>query len=1356
MLMPPDLVVAQERAQVSHEVQAPLVKEGLAIWLDASSQDALRQSSSLPPLRNRQAVDTWIDGTDAHAQAVQPLAGSRPLLISSDDAAFFRFDGKDDFLSLTGGRHLTPDITLFILAAPKKNAGGFSALFSTAENGKNDYTSGLNVDQGPAGTEELSVINVESAGAAGFRDLLVPGILGAAERPFGAFHVFTIRSRIGKVGNEVLVDGIKAGERERLESHVGLDQITLGARRYSHDPAQPPYVQGFFAGDMAAVLLYNRALTDPEREKVEQQLMSRMPALHALSDGVHGHALEVLENPPLVQMLVPGFTVEELPLRIGNLNNIRYRADGKVVALGYDGRIHLLSDSNGDGLEDHSETYWDQKTMRGALGIVVSEKGDRHGKGIFVASKGKVSFFPDANGDDRADEEKVIASGWKETFHGVDTLGLARDPKDGSIYFGLGCANFADGYLIDKNTGKSQYDVNGIRGTVQRLSADFAQQETICSGVRFTCALAFNREGDLFATDQEGATWLPNGNPFDELLHIERGKHYGFPPRHPRHLPEVIDEPAVVEYGPQHQSTVGMVFDEGVHGGPAFGPKFWEGDAIVCGESRGKLWRTKLVKTPQGYVAQNHLIACLGMLLVDACVTPQGDLLLACHSGPPDWGTGPAGEGRLFKIRYTGKELPQPVMAWAAAPDEFRVAFHKKLEPSDWADAAKKIRIEAGQFVSAGDRYETVRPGYQVVRDQMGAPRRWVPVLGLSMSQDQRTLILRVPSQTEPARYAVTLPLPNRWLRKKGIEQKAEMDVALTMNGALANVKTAAGEVTTCVLPHPAPWVARELCDGSTDHEAFFQKASQSGAALSLEALADSSNPFVPAVQPGSKLDWDVSEEPFMKAEFAVKSSGKIDEVHVTHQASQQGRLKPLAITMATGQSTATSDVFLQGVGAQRPLSTPRVFVPWTTESTKPVGGGSTPALAKARTDVKGNWMEGRRLFFGQAACFICHTLRGEGFAFGPDLTNLIHRDRGSVLQDILHPSATINPDQFGSIVKMKDGTSLAGIVRAGAGQIVKIGLAGGAQMEVGHEKVAAIEPMKVSLMPEDFGKRLTEDQQEDLLTFLLTTPLEPAVITRADPPTPAPRTLKELAPILPPSASPEARAAWKPLRILLVTDSKDHGIDEHDYPLWLDRWTRLLSLGEKIQVESCEGFPPAEKLARADVTVFYSRNTGWDLRAAKLLDDYQERGGGLVYLHWAIEGGKHADPLAERVGLAFSFSKFRHGDMDLQFAASEHPITKGFQQLKLTDESYWNLRGEPRRVLLLATSQEDQAPQPQLWTLERGKGRVFGCIPGHYTWTFDDPLYRLLVLRGICWAAKEGDVERLSELALIGARVQP
>jgi type 1 glutamine amidotransferase len=130
--------------------------------------------------------------------------------------------------------------------------------------------------------------------------------------------------------------------------------------------------------------------------------------------------------------------------------------------------------------------------------------------------------------------------------------------------------------------------------------------------------------------------------------------------------------------------------------------------------------------------------------------------------------------------------------------------------------------------------------------------------------------------------------------------------------------------------------------------------------------------------------------------------------------------------------------------------------------------------------------------------------------------------------------------------------------------------------------------------------------------------------------------------------------------------------------------------------------------------------------------------------------------PLAERVGLAFSFSKFRHGALDVVFSDPQHPITRGFQRLNLIDESYWALKGDPKRLAVLASSEEEGDARPLLWTLERDQGRVFGCIPGHYTWTFDDPLYRLLVLRGIAWAAKDPDVERLSELAVVGARISP
>jgi putative heme-binding domain-containing protein len=1007
----------------------------------------------------------------------QPLPAHRPQFISDGSAACLKFDGKDDFLMLDGSLSPAKELTIFILAAPSENRGQFTGFFGFAGFGQNDYTSGLNFDLGPSATSAISVLNLEAAGAGGFKDMLTPGFFNAAERPFGDFHLFTIRTKPGKAATEVFMDGFKGGERDRGDAAIRIDQAALGSRFYSNESKDTPYAQGFFHGAMADFAIYDRALSDEEREAVEKALLAKTVSLNALLQGAEGHPLQSLQNPPLVQMFVPGFTVRELPLEIANANNVRYRHDGKLVALGYDGKIYLLTDTDGDGLEDRSTLFWDNPPLRAPIGMALTEKNDPRGDGVFVSSKGKVSFILDKDRDGKADEEKIIASGWAESWQGVDTLGMAIDPKDGGVYFAFGCANFVDAYQMDPKTGKSQYRLDDFRGTIQKLSADFSKRETICTGVRFTCALAFNEEGDLFATDQEGATWLPNGNPFDELLLIQKGKHYGFPPRHPKHLPNVVDEPAVWEYAPQHQSTVGMVFNLGVNGGPHFGPSFWRGDAIVSGESRGKLFRTRLAKTAMGYVAQNQQIASLAMLTVDSCVSPSGDLVVACHSGPPDWGTGPAGKGKLFKISYTGKELPQPVMAWASAPDEFRVAFDKPLDIADWREAGKQVTIEAGPYVGAGDRFEAIRPGYQVVRDQMASPRRWVDVLGLSLSADLRTLVLRVPRQTEPVSYAITLPLPEKWRTKGGIRQEPQMDLALSLHGVEAAVGEGANELQI-VLPHPNFTASARLAEGSADHQKFFAAASASNATISMAALFKDSNPFTPAVQPGSQLDWDMAADPFASRKFKLADPAG-------HPLTAKARGKDIVEVRAETKSReAASNLWVLSDGDLKHLALPqKLLLPWV----EPGALAHSAALAKGeRTDVLGNWSRGRTLFFGDAGCATCHTIGGEGMAFGPDLSNLIFRDRESVLADIMRPSATINPDHAGSVVKLKNGIEQPGQIKMLNSERLVLALPAGAVLDAPRSDVLSIEPMRISLMPENILDQFSAGQKEDLLTFLL------------------------------------------------------------------------------------------------------------------------------------------------------------------------------------------------------------------------------------------------------------------------------
>ena len=45
---------------------------------------------------------------------------------------------------------------------------------------------------------------------------------------------------------------------------------------------------------------------------------------------------------------------------------------------------------------------------------------------------------------------------------------------------------------VNKETGKSEYNILSERGTIQRIPADGRKREAICTGLRFTVSLAFN------------------------------------------------------------------------------------------------------------------------------------------------------------------------------------------------------------------------------------------------------------------------------------------------------------------------------------------------------------------------------------------------------------------------------------------------------------------------------------------------------------------------------------------------------------------------------------------------------------------------------------------------------------------------------------------------------------------------------------------------------------------------------------------------------------------------------------------------------------------------------------------------
>ncbi|MCE9609839.1 MAG: c-type cytochrome [Chthoniobacter sp.] len=821
-----------------------------------------------------------------------------------------------------------------------------------------------------------------------------------------------------------------------------------------------------------------------------------------------------------VQMLVPGFTVRELPVKLTNLNNIEYAPDGRLFAGGYDGRFHLLRDTDGDGLEDKVITFSPEANANYPLGMIVKDGNP------YAVLTDEVVRWVDSDGDGVPDKRETVIKGFDDPalvkapylmHRRVDSsMALAAGP-DGALYVTMGNGAPTNAYWNDK--AGAHYSTDKRRGCLLRISPE-GKVEQLASGLRYIMSLQFNQHGDLFGTDQEGATWVPNGNPFDELLHLQAGRHYGFPPRHPKWLPDVIDEPSVWDFAPQHQSTCGFRFN-----GPAarrgrFGPEFWAGDAIVTGESRGKLWRTKLAKTAAGYVAHSELIAVLGMLAVDCAISPAGDLVVCCHSGDPDWGNGPQGEGRIFKISYTDKAAPQPVLTYALTDAETFIEFDRPLDPEKWKNLATRTKVEAGRYVSAADRLEKMRPGYAVVKMQQAQPRTALEAIYVAtVPEGKGSLLVRTGGRTDAINYAIT------------IAGESTLDVAHDLTGLtywLGTAHIGSNGVMSGWLPHLDFTAARELTRGSKMHDAFWKEVAIGGS-LTLLGQLDLWQMLTPATQPLSKLDYTPEPEtvtvvfkrvllaedmeqrakrrgeggpphgPFKPDDdFYLDAPGaKLErvsenEARLTVTAPKEGYWQPFTLSMGligdggmanpkvSPRTSLDVSYFTNRDPRPRALPARRILMPFAMP-------GSPDERAKRIPEIAGgDWQAGRELFKGKATCATCHQLRGDGVRVGPELGNLPHRDYASVLKDIADPNASINPDAVGYVVTLKDGATITGTRIDEDATHLFIAQPGGDIAQPWKADIASTEPMKTSLMPAGLDKALTPEELRDLMTYLL------------------------------------------------------------------------------------------------------------------------------------------------------------------------------------------------------------------------------------------------------------------------------
>lgn len=134
----------------------------------------------------------------------------------------------------------------------------------------------------------------------------------------------------------------------------------------------------------------------------------------------------------------------------------------------------------------------------------------------------------------------------------------------------------------------------------------------------------------------------------------------------------------------------------------------------------------------------------------------------------------------------------------------------------------------------------------------------------------------------------------------------------------------------------------------------------------------------------------------------------------------------------------------------------------------------------------KGDLENGRRLFFGKAVCWTCHTIGPEGGTLGPDLTS-IQRDRSAhdLIEAIVYPGLSFVREYETYRIKTRTG-DYTGIIQEQSPDEIVLGTAPETAVRIPRNEISAMEILNTSVMPQGLDKLLTDQEMADLMAFIL------------------------------------------------------------------------------------------------------------------------------------------------------------------------------------------------------------------------------------------------------------------------------
>jgi putative membrane-bound dehydrogenase-like protein len=276
------------------------------------------------------------------------------------------------------------------------------------------------------------------------------------------------------------------------------------------------------------------------------------------------------------------------------------------------GEILRLLDTDGDGSADETTTF--ATIIDRPVGLLFHEGA------LYLSQRGSVTALMDVDRNGVSDQSRTLVTNLPA--YGLHHNNSVILGPDGYLYFTLGSTT---------NNGPEPDPLNGTVLRVLPAGGDF---EIFASGFRNPFDLAFDTEGNLFATDNGCDPPVCVDAP-EEFNHVVQGGNYGFPD-FAGAPPEGSDTVGPIATFAPHTSANGMI----IYQGEMF-PE-WQGHAFVAlfgsylegfRDVGHRVLRVEMASTEQGFTATVHPFANGFARPLDIAVAPDGSIFIADFEG---------------------------------------------------------------------------------------------------------------------------------------------------------------------------------------------------------------------------------------------------------------------------------------------------------------------------------------------------------------------------------------------------------------------------------------------------------------------------------------------------------------------------------------------------------------------------------------------------------------------------------------------------------------------------------------------------------------------------------------------------